>query len=336
MKSTSNITLPEGVRDILQGEAEGISKAEAAILSVMRGYGFERVVTPLIEYVDVLSLGLGEELKNKVLKFIDPTTGDVMAIRPDITPQIARMAATRLRGAELPLRLCYNESVLRYAEEGPGKSTEILQTGAEYISKEASVDIDALMIIMAIESLIDAGVKDFKIDIGDVSFVKSILKSLALNDDERKAIKKLLIKKDNAGLKELLSSLGDKIDEKELSLVTALTDLYGDIDVLKRGRALLKDLKGIDEAATASLDYIEEVTEVISQKGYGERITIDLGEVRGFDYYTGIIFEGFSPNLSDAIVGGGRYDNLMERYGLKAASTGFAFDTGAVVKAASK
>ena len=214
-KTTLNIALPDGVRDILQGEAEGISKAETAILSVMRGYGFERVVTPLIEYVDVLSLGLGSDLKNKVLKFIDPTSGDVMAIRPDITPQIARLAATRLKGAELPLRLCYNESVLRYAEEGPGKRAEILQTGAEYISKEASVDIDALMIIMAIESLIEAGVKDFKLDIGDVSFVRSILKSLSIGDDERRSVKKLLIKKDNSGLKELLSSFGTKINEKE-------------------------------------------------------------------------------------------------------------------------
>ncbi|MCK4846846.1 MAG: ATP phosphoribosyltransferase regulatory subunit, partial [Deltaproteobacteria bacterium] len=322
---------------ILQGEAESISRAEAAMLSVMRGYGFERVVTPLIEYVDVLSLGLGSELKNKVLKFIDPTTGDVMAIRPDITPQVARMAATRLKGAELPLRLCYNESVLRYAEEGPGKSTEILQTGAEYISKTATVDIDAMMIIMAIESLIEAGVRNFKLDIGDVSFVKSILQSLSLDEDERRSIKKLLIKKDNSGLKEVLGSFGDKVNEKECSLVTKLTDLYGDNkDVLKKGRSLLEGIGGDVLTATKSLDYIEEVTTIVSDKGYNDHITIDLGEVRGFDYYTGIIFEGFSTNLSEAIVGGGRYDNLMENYGLKAASTGFAFNTGAVVKAIGK
>jgi ATP phosphoribosyltransferase regulatory subunit len=132
MKGPPSISLPQGVRDILPEEAEKICEVESAILGVFSSYGFKRVITPLLEYVDVLGLGMGPGLKEKVFKFIDPSTGRLMALRPDITPQIARMAATRMRDYPLPQKLCYNENVLRNLEPRGGKTREVEKPGKSF------------------------------------------------------------------------------------------------------------------------------------------------------------------------------------------------------------
>jgi ATP phosphoribosyltransferase regulatory subunit len=326
MKIPPTISLPQGVRDILPEEAEKICKVETTILSVFARYGFKRVITPLLEYVDILSLGMGRELKDKVLKFIDPSTGRVVALRPDITPQIARMAATRMRDYPLPQKLCYNENVLRYQEPKDGKSREILQIGAEYISKEPSPGIDAEMVIMAIEGLKKAGVRDFKIDIGDVGFVRTLLNRLRVSESERKRIKDAVEIKDTPGLKAILTGLGSKIDEADKKLLVALPSFYGEAEVIEKAKAL-----SAEGATKTALENVKAVIEIITAKGYKESVTVDLGEVRGFDYYTGIIFEGFASGIGKPILGGGRYDTLLEKYGFRASSTGFAFDVDNIV-----
>jgi len=120
-----NISLPPGVKDSLPDEASTIENIEKTILSVMEQCGFQRVITPFLEYLDVLSIGLGADLRDKVFKFIDPATGKIVAIRPDITPQIARVVATRMRDYKLPLRICYNEKIFRYQEPRSGRPREI-------------------------------------------------------------------------------------------------------------------------------------------------------------------------------------------------------------------
>ncbi|MDP2689433.1 MAG: ATP phosphoribosyltransferase regulatory subunit, partial [Deltaproteobacteria bacterium] len=252
--------------------------------------------------------------------------GRVVAIRPDITPQIARVVATRMRDFPLPLKLCYNENVLRYQEPRDGRSREVLQIGAEYISKEASPDADAEMIVMAIESFSELGLRDFKIDIGDVGFLRKILES-HFDESLRKSVQGMLEKKDTSGLTAFLSDL-DGIDVKEIELLINLTTFYGEEEVIEKAASLTKD-----PAALSSLEYLREVVDIIFRKGLKEWITIDLGEVRGFDYYTGIIFEGFASGIGKPILGGGRYDTLLERYGYKAAATGFAFDVENIVAA---
>lgn len=329
MKIPPPISLPQGVRDILPGEAENIAAVESAILSTFLRYGFKRVITPLLEYVDTLALGAGSEMKTRLLKFMEPGTGMVMAIRPDITPQIARLVSTRMRDYPLPLKLYYNENVFR-CEEG-GRSEEILQIGAECVSKEASPDIDAAMIIMAIEALKKAGLKDFRIDIGDVGFVKKVIKRLDLPDEEKKRIKDAIAKKDNQGLESILERLGGKVKGMEKKLLLSLTTFYGEKEVVKRALSFSKDA-----ALVESLEYLKKTLDRIGRKGYMGSITIDLGEVRGFDYYTGIIFEGFAEGVGKPILNGGRYDTLLEKFGYQAKSTGFAFDVENIVTAIGK
>lgn len=318
------ISLPQGVRDILPEEAARIGAAEAGILSVFEKHGFRKIVTPLLEYVDVLSLGMGANLKDRVLKFIDPSTGRVVAIRPDITPQIARVAATRMREHGLPLKLCYNESVLRYQEPRDGKSREVLQIGAEYISEKASAAIDAEMIIISIEALEAIGLRDFKIDIGDVGFLRAVLDKLPVDGESRGKIKDSIAIKDTSGLEAAISGL--KLPGKDRQLLLNLTTFYGEEEVLEKAASFSKDPESL-----SALEYLRVVVDIVAKKGFKDRVTIDLGEVRGFDYYTGIIFEGFASGVGKPILSGGRYDTLLARYGFSAAATGFAFDVENII-----
>lgn len=328
MKIHTAISLPQGVRDILPEESRKISAVEAGILREFERYGFQKVITPLLEYVEVLSLGVGENLRDRVLKFIDPSTGRVVALRPDITPQIARVVATRMRDYELPLRLCYNENVLRYEEPKEGKSREVLQIGAEYISSSASPEADAEMITMAIESLKGLGLESFKIDIGDVGFLRSILEKLPVESAQRSLIKEAIAIKDTSGLEEILTDLGTKVSGEDRKILLNLTTLYGEEEVLKKASAF-----AVGPETRSSIENLRKIIDIIAKKGLKDFVTIDLGEVRGFDYYTGIIFEGFASGVGKPILSGGRYDTLMEKYGYRAAATGFAFDVEHIVSA---
>lgn len=328
MKEQATITLPQGVHDILPEEARKIGLVESALMDTFERHGFQKVITPLLEYVEVLSLGMGDVLKERVLKFIDPSSGRVVAIRPDITPQIARMVATRMRDFPLPLKLCYNENVLRYQEAQDGRSREVLQIGAEYITKGASAEADAEMIVMSIEALIRLGLKDFKIDIGDVGFLRSVLTKLDITEDERAMVKRALAIKDTSGLEKILDGLSAPVSSGDRELLLNLTTFYGEEEVIAKARSFSKD-----PASLAALANLQRIVDIINGKGFKDLVTIDLGEVRGFDYYTGIIFEGFAPGIGKPILGGGRYDTLLERYGYKVAATGFAFDVENIVAA---
>ena len=323
------VSLPPGVKDFLPGEAEEIGRIEAAILSVFKKHGFKRVITPALEYADVLALGAGESLMSKVLKFIDPSTGRVMALRPDITPQVARLVATRMRDESLPLKLCYTENAIRYAGGARAKAREILQIGAEHISKEASPEIDAGMVVMAMESLKKAGIKNFKVDIGDVGFVRQALNGLKISEAARKNITELVAKKDSSGLSSLTKGMGKAISQRERDMLISLTQLYGEKEVVSKAASLVKD-----PSARAMLKYLKKVLDIICKKGFGKYVTIDLGEVRGFDYYTGMIFEAFSPGVGSPLLSGGRYDTLISNYGYKVKASGFAFDAENLISTA--
>jgi len=329
MKTHNVISLPQGVRDILPDEALKIERVTTTIGSLFLGYGFKKIITPLLEYEDTLALGMGGNLMERVLKFIDPFTGRVLAMRPDITPQVARLVATRMRGHALPLRLYYNDNAIRYVGHGRAKLRQIPQIGAEFISKEASAKADAEMIIMAIEALKAVGLTDFKIDMGDVSFLKNVLAGLGVSGPLQEEIKDAVALKDRSGLGEVLERAGSDISAAHKKTLLEIPGLYGGEEVIKKARGLVSE-----KSALAVLDNLEEVLAIIRERGLAGLVTIDLGEARGFDYYTGIIFEGFAMGFGKPLLSGGRYDHLLERYGSRpVAATGFAFETENVVAA---
>ncbi len=323
-----NISLPAGVKDSLPDEAEKVERVEKCILSVLEKRGFKRVITPFLEYLDVLSIGLGADLRDKVFKFIDPTSGRVVAIRPDITPQIARVVATRMRDCKLPLRICYNEKVFRYQEPRSGRPREIQQIGAELITKKPSPEDAAEIIVMAINSLKGLGLKDFKIDIGEVGFVRGMLDNLTISHKEKTAIRDAIALKDGSTLETLLDVLDKQVTVRERKAIKIIPSLFGGKEVLEKASSV-----ALNKQAKASVENLSMVLNILAAKGLERFITLDLAEMRGFDYYTGIIFEGFAKGIGKAIMTGGRYDTLMEKYGYPCAAIGFAFDVEHVVSA---
>lgn len=325
-KKNIEIKLPDGVRDIIGEEAVRLGKIEADIIKLFSEESFSRVITPLVENFDVLGIGLSKELKDKTVKFIDPQSGTVTAVRPDITPQVARLVATRFDSEDLPLKLFYNESVLRYEGKESLKTKEIFQIGVEYVSTKQSTTIDCEVIELAIETLKTAGLKDFKIDIGDAGFVKEFLGSLNLKTSDEEEVKSLLAIKDKSAIEAKAKEL--KLNDGDAKLLTALTTFYGEEEVIEKA-ASLTDNKSLQDR----LNYLKELLSKLKAAGLEDYITVDLGEVRGLIYYTGIIFEAFSKNSGKPLLTGGRYDALLKGYGLNAASTGFAIDIETLTKA---
>lgn len=328
MATQPNISLPPGVKDSLPDEASTIENIEKTILSAMEQCGFQRVITPFLEYLDVLSIGLGADLRDKVFKFIDPATGKIVAIRPDITPQIARVVATRMRDYKLPLRICYNEKIFRYQEPRSGRPREIQQIGAELITNKNTPDADAEIITIAINSLKGLGLKDFKIDIGEVGFVKGCIDNLKIDDKERGNIKNAIALKDGSALEAILNNLGKKVGDKDKKAIKLIPSLFGGEEILEKALSI-----AFNKQAKTAVENLSKILQILNKKGFKKFITFDMAEIRGFDYYTGIIFEGFAQGVGKAIVAGGRYDSLMQKYGYPCAAIGFAFDVENVVAA---
>jgi ATP phosphoribosyltransferase regulatory subunit len=305
------IRLPAGVRDYLPEAASARRRVAEACLSAFERWGYARIITPLFEYADVLARGTD----TPALRFVEPVSGEVVALRPDITPQIARLASSRLLEAPLPLRLCYEGSVLRL-EHARGQR-ELIQAGVELVGAPQPQG-DGEVMALAAFALAQAGVEGLTIDVGHMGFLRGALAGLP------DPIKDAIARKDARQVERLVARQG--VDRGRAALVTALPRLYGEPrQVLARARRLAQGSLG------AALDELEGALDELAALGDARaRVTVDLGEVRGFDYYTGVRFAGFAQGHGDALVVGGRYDDLCARYGRAARATGFAVDVEAV------
>lgn len=310
--------LPKGVRDFLPLKAAKVEYLQQQLRQVMNDWGFRPVIPPQLEFFDLLEKGLGGDLHARAFRFDDRQSGRLLAFPPDITPQIARIAATRMRELPLPLRLCYTGKVLRHAEQQAGKNREIFQTGVELIGL-SQPEADAEMIAMAIECLQRSGAKNFTIDIAQVEFFRGVMDSLPLPVELGRKVADAIGRKDSTELKALLDE--GQIDETAREEVLALPRLFGGREVLKRAGQLVKN-----QRSRNALDTLAQVLDLLDQHGVAEYVTLDLGELRGLDYHTGITFQGFLQGYGQAVCSGGRYDDLMANYGSPAPATGFTFD----------
>lgn len=310
--------LPTGVRDFLPDKAARLERLQGTLRGVFSRWGFRPVIPAPLEDLAVLELGLGSDLREKTFRFDDRQSGRLVAFPPDITPQVARIAATRLHDLPLPFRLCYSGRVLRHAEQRAGKDREVWQAGVELIGLE-SPEADAEMIAMAVEGLLAVGAREFTIDIGQVAFLRGILDSLPLDGAAAARVRAAIAVKDHAGLQQLLDA--HPVPERQRAEVLALPRLFGGRETLERAAAVVSN-----ERSRQALDNLHRVLEVLSVYGLDDYLTIDLGELRGFDYHTGVIFQGFLSGFGRAVCSGGRYDGLTARYGFQAPATGFAFN----------
>lgn len=322
---TPDISLPRGVSDFLPDTAAKIGYIEGKIRRVFELWGFRRVITPKLEYEDVLAIGLGDELKDKTYRFDDRQTGRLLAFPPDITPQIARIVATRLKNWPLPHRISYSGRVLRQTEMQTGRSREVFQSGVELIGLD-SPEADAEMVAMAVESMLGLGFDDFKVDLGQVEFCRGILAASGLTGKPLQALQQAMARKDVTAIAKVLAE--NSVSDESYREITALPRLFGGREVLDEAARTVNNSR-----SCAALENLRQVLEILDIHSVGDYLTIDLGETRGLDYHTGITFEGFVPGLGEPVCSGGRYDNLTARYGFPAPATGFTFNVLSLLQA---
>ncbi|SDE08559.1 ATP phosphoribosyltransferase regulatory subunit [Desulfuromonas thiophila] len=310
--------IPKGVKDFLPTNAVKIESLRQTLQQVFRLWGFQPVIPPSLEFLSVLERGLGNDLRDRTLRFDDRQSGQLLAFAPDVTPQIARIFATRMTQAELPQRLSYSCRVLRHTEEQAGKDREIFQSGVELIG-DPSPRADAEMITMALECLDRLQAPEFTIDIGQVEFYRGVLEGLDLALPQVRAIEQALLHKDSSSLRQLLQQL--PLSDGQCEELMALPRLFGGREVLDQASAVVTN-----ERSKQALDDLHQVLHMLELYQVDQHITLDLGELRGLDYYTGVTFQGFLTGFGQAVCLGGRYDHLTERYGRAAAATGFAFN----------
>ncbi len=322
------IRLPAGVRDFLPRAAARRRAIAERLLSEFERWGYKRIITPMFECSDVLERGLGADARAAAIRFVEPGTGEVVALRPDITPQVARLAATRMAAVDGPLRLCYEGAVTRIAS-GPRGQREILQAGIELIAADSPRgDAEALSVAAAaLATSAKLGIDEVRLDVGHVALVRHALGAVT-DPDRRRVIEALLAKKDRAGVVAASRRLG----VKTRAVLAALPTLFGEpTEVLARARALT-----LPPQVRSSLDTLEQVmslTADVVEAALHSSINFDLGELRGFDYYTGLRFAGYVAGHGDAVLRGGRYDELVGRYGRPAHAIGFAVDIEALAQA---
>ncbi|MBX3245708.1 MAG: ATP phosphoribosyltransferase regulatory subunit [Myxococcales bacterium] len=317
-RATSHVPLsaPTGMRDQLPPDARDRAALASRVLTVFESYGYERVTTPAFEHAEVIERGL-EVDRRDVLRFVEPETGEVALLRPDITPQIARIVATSLKGRPAPWRLCYHGTVLRRARGRARRSRQLSQAGVEHVGT-AHLDADVEVVALAARALLGAGLRGFRLELGQVRIGRAVLASLP--DAARLAAADALGQKDVVALEAVLKAA--HVPAVERRRLADLTGLYGDgAEPLKRARRRFRDVE-----TRAALDELEALHDRIVALGLGEHLGVDLGELRGHAYYTGTSFTILAEGPGEPIGGGGRYDQLLARFGRAAPATGFAID----------
>jgi ATP phosphoribosyltransferase regulatory subunit len=322
--SPLSIELPKGVKDFLPISAGKMKLVVEQLVHTFELWGYQGVITPSFEYLDVLEQA-EPELVERMFKFEDRASGKVLAMRPDFTAQVARLAASHLKDHPKPLRLHYSGSILHYGERDLGGRREIYQAGLEMIGLDLP-ESDGEIIAVTIAAISSTGVTDFKIDVGQVEFFRGVMEGLGLTLENRKEVEMAVARKDRSGIEALLPRL--KLKDSDEEALLALPTLFGDRSILDKAANLISNTK-----SEAALNNLSEVLDTVEMYGCSDYITVDLGEIRGLNYYTGTIFEGFVQGMGDAVCGGGRYNSLLSHYGYDTPATGFAIDVESIVKA---
>lgn len=305
---------PEGVRDIYSVEYRKKQTLEEKLQTVFHLYGYHDVQTPMFEYFDVFGKEIGTTSAKELYKFFD-REGNTLVLRPDITPSIARVATTLYESDKLPIRLCYKGNTFINHSSYQGRLHENTQAGVELIGID-TVEADAEMVVMAVESLKEVGLTEFQIHIGSVDFFESLIMDTRLDKEEEDRLRELISNRNYFGVDELLIQV--KAKETTKAAFQLLPDLTGGVEVLKEAKKISLTAKALE-----AVKRLESLYQLLISYGVEKYITFDLSMSGTYGYYTGIIFRGYTYGTGDAIVKGGRYDNLLEKFGKSSPSIGF-------------
>lgn len=303
--------VPPGVQCFFGDEARRRRAIEERVVSVFEGWDYEEIIPPLFDYADVF----GGALQPRTYSFVG-RDGSLLALRPDFTSLLAKIAAGRLAQRQAPLRLYYSGEVLRYEPPRAGRQNELYQMGLELLGGER-VPADAEVLAVAAECLEAAGVEDFVLTLGHVGVFAGLTAGLGLDEPRQELLRERVESKSAEGIGEVLAAAG--VREEARAPLLALAHLAGGPEVLAEARRLCAGAR----PALRALDELAVTVQALEAAGLQRHVTLDLGEVRGFDYYTGLVFRAYARGLGFEVGGGGRYDQLLARFGRPLPAVGF-------------
>lgn len=314
--SNKMIHTPAGVQDIYGRQLTRKNNIKKSLHQVISNYGYQDIETPTFEFSDVYSNDVGTTPEKEMYRFFDKE-GSMLVLRPDFTPSIARSAAKYFTDEEIPARLCYEGNVFNNTSELQGKLKESTQMGAELIGMKDRGVADGELICLCIEALLNTGLKDFTVSVGNAMYFKGICDEAGLDEDIVYGLREYISKKNLFGASEYMAGAG--VDEKYINGII-------EVSKLTRFDELDKALELVDnERSKDAIKQLVELGQYVNEMGYGKFISLDLGMLSKFNYYTGIIFKAYTYGTGDAIVKGGRYDSLLAKFGKDASAVGLVF-----------
>lgn len=306
---------PEGVRDIYSRECRQKLYLQEELHRIFRQYGFQDIQTPTFEFFDIFSSEIGTIPSKDLYKFFD-REGNTLVLRPDYTPAIARCAAKYYPEENMPLRFCYAGNVfINESAVYQGRLKETTQMGAEMIGDD-TVEADSEMISLVINLLLQAGLEHFQVEIGQVEFFKGLLEEGGIDEETAADLREQIALKNYFGVEQVLAEQNICSGLKEVFL--KLPELFGSVEVLDKAKQMTKNARSL-----AALERLEKIYEILKVYHLEKYISFDLGMLSKYQYYTGIIFKGFTAGTGESLVKGGRYDNLLGLFGKQAPSIGF-------------
>ena len=291
---------PFGTRDFLPKEAAAKRLIETRLAKLFESYGYEEVVTPAMEFLETLTIEGGRTVEQDLFKMFDQNNR-TLALHHEMTTPIARLAVSRLKDETLPLKLSYNTNVFRFRRNQPGRQCEFYQAGVELLGA-SNAAADAEIIALAVESLKSAGLKEFKICLGQVEFVNGLMEQNNLSAEERNKIKSAIERHDLVELEKI----------SDIDALKKISKLQGGKEILDEAKKLAKSQKALQ-----ALENLAEIYRLLEIYGAADKITF-------VEYYTGMVFEAYAPDVGYSLAGGGRYDNMLKDFGLACPATGFA------------
>ncbi|MDD6202510.1 MAG: ATP phosphoribosyltransferase regulatory subunit [Lachnospiraceae bacterium] len=305
---------PEGVRDIYGEEYEKKLQVQSLLHQKISSYGYRDIQTPTFEFFDVFSKEIGTTPSRELYKFFDKE-GNTLVLRPDFTPSIARCAAKYFMDEDMPIRFSYLGNAFTNLSDLQGKLKESTQMGVELIGDE-SIYADAEIISMVIESLLNAGLRDFQVSVGNAEYFKGLCQEFHFTPDLELTLREYISNKNYFGAEEYL--LNENVEKAYREALLKTGDLIGTVDVLEKAEAIVNN-----ERSLKAVKRLRELYDVLQLYGIEKYVSFDFGMLSKYQYYTGMIFKVYTYGVGDAIVKGGRYDSLLQKFGKDAPAVGF-------------
>lgn len=319
---------PEGVRDIYNGECEKKLKIQEELHRTLLQFGYHTIQTPTFEFFDVFNREIGTIPSKDLYKFFD-REGNTLVLRPDITPSIARAAAMYFEEETMPIRLCYMGNIFINNSSYQGRLKESTQLGAELIG-DNSIEADAEILAMTVESMKRAGLKEFQISVGHAEFFKGLAEAAGLSEEQEDELRELIANKNFFGVEEVIANL--PMEEELRQLFGLLDGFYDSPEQFVQA----KQFAAKYERVAYALEHLSRLHEVLKSYQVEKYISYEMGAISDYHYYTGIIFAGYTFGSGEPVVKGGRYDKLLKYFGKDAPSIGFAIALDQLLAAVSR